>query len=142
MDSFSTRLNILINLSTSSSSEFARSIGESKSQISKYLNNQGKPGYGTLVKIMEKFPDLNGRWLLLGERPVFLRDLTLNADTEQAIRDSHKKLVDLMENMIKDHECAEDELAALMAKHLKTVNELSFLKKAFYQFKSVFVENQ
>lgn len=142
MESFSTRLNLLINLSSSSNSDFAHSIRESKSQISKYLNDKGKPGFESLVSIMQKFPDLNGRWLLLGEKPVFLRDLTQNAETDKVIRDTHRKLVDLMEDMIENHECAENELAALMAKHLRAENELSFLKKAFYQFKAVFVENQ
>lgn len=142
MDTFSARLNILVHLASNSSSEFASSIKESKSQISKYLNDKGKPGYETLVKIMQKFPDLNGRWLLLGEKPVFLRNLTTDEETDKVIKDSHKKLVEMMENMIVNHECAEKELAELMVKHLKTENELVMLKKAFQQFKAVFIENK
>lgn len=142
MESFSTRLNLLIHLSSTSSSDFAVSIKESKSQVSKYLNDKGKPGFETLVKVMQKFPDLNGRWLLLGEKPVFLRNLTTDEETDKVIKESHRKVVDMMENMIVNHECAEKELAELMVKHLKTENELAILKKAFQQFKAVFIESK
>lgn len=141
MDSFYERLNLLIQLSATSHSEFAVSINESKSQISKYLNEKGKPGYDTMVKIMNKFPDLNGRWLLLGEKPVFLREIVRTKETDKMITDSHKKLISMIDGLMSNHESAEKELAELMAKHMQTERELNLLKKAFQQYKIMYLEN-
>jgi DNA-binding phage protein len=33
----------------------------------------GNPGYKTIVKILEAYPTLNARWLLLGEEPMYLQ---------------------------------------------------------------------
>lgn len=138
---FHERLNLLIQLSAASSSEFAGSINESKSQISKYLHDKGKPGYETLVSILQKFPDLNGRWLLLGEKPVFLRDFTTNKATDDLIKASHQKLISMIEGLMSHHEEAEKELTELIIKHRQTEKELAILKKAFHQYKQMFVES-
>lgn len=142
MESFDERLNMLIQLSATSSSEFAVSIQESKSQISKYLHGKGKPGYDTIVKLMQKYPDLNGRWLLLGEKPVFLRHIVSNKETDDLIKQSHRQLITMIEELVSHHENAEKELAELMVKHIQTEKELNLLKKAFNQYKLMFLASE
>lgn len=86
MDDFSDRLKILISLTDTTNNEFAARINESKSQISRYLSGKGKPGFDTIANIFTIYPDVNPRWMLLGELPIFRdTDLTVSAEDKETI---------------------------------------------------------
>jgi len=103
MDNFDDRLTLLIHLSELSNNEFAKSINESKSQISKYLNNQGKPAYDTLISILTKFPDLNARWLLTGEAPMFLSPPNVLASGENTRKINLNRIVEMFDTLFTYH---------------------------------------
>ncbi len=46
---------------------FADAIGVQRSSISHILSGRNKPSYDFILKIVEKFPDVNIKWLITGE---------------------------------------------------------------------------
>lgn len=53
-----------------SSSELADLIGVQRSNISHILSGRNNPGYSFIEKLLQKFPDLDARWLILGEESI------------------------------------------------------------------------
>lgn len=68
MEKLSERLTLLIKEIKINDAEFSRLTGITKANISKYKSesNPYLPGYETLCKILEAFPNLDARWLLTG----------------------------------------------------------------------------
>lgn len=63
-----TRLRTLINLKTDGNqSEFAALMGWSPQYLFRLLKGESGIGIRPVVALLEKFPELNARWLLLGE---------------------------------------------------------------------------
>ena len=54
-----------------SSSQFADKINVSNSAISHIINGRNKPSLEIIQNILIKFPDINPRWLILGEGEIF-----------------------------------------------------------------------
>ena len=100
MEEFSDRLKTLISLAGTTNNEFATKINESKSQISRYLNGQGKPGFETIVSILTSFPDINPGWVLLGELPIF-RDTNTTFNSEEKENITTRKFVDIFNSIDK-----------------------------------------
>ncbi len=48
-------------------SEFADSIGVQRSNVTHVLHNRNKPSFPFLSKMLETFPEINAKWLLLGK---------------------------------------------------------------------------
>lgn len=61
------RLNKLIEYLGITSAQFADYINVQRSSISHILSGRNKPSYDFIVKILHKYPNINARWLLLGE---------------------------------------------------------------------------
>lgn len=72
------RLLRFINSIGLSSSRFAEEIGIQPSGVSHILSGRNNPSYDFIVKILNKFPDLNPDWLLLGKGEMF-RESTVKA---------------------------------------------------------------
>ncbi len=47
--------------------EFADLIGVQRSSVSHVLNGRNNPSFSFIQKMMEAFPEVNSRWLMLGE---------------------------------------------------------------------------
>lgn len=66
------RLRTLIDLKTNGSqSEFAAMMGWSPQYLYRLLKGESGIGIRPVVALLEKFPELNARWLLLGEGAPF-----------------------------------------------------------------------
>lgn len=50
-----------------SPSEFADAISVQRSNITHVLQGRNNPGFQFITKMLEKFPDINAKWLLTGE---------------------------------------------------------------------------
>ena len=57
-----------------SQSAFAEGIGVSPQKLSNYVNGRNKPGLDFISKTIDKYSNLNVRWLLLGEGPIWRED--------------------------------------------------------------------
>jgi transcriptional regulator with XRE-family HTH domain len=54
-----------------SATKFADEIGVQRSGISHILSGRNKPSYDFIVKILNKFPELDAEWLILGKGVMF-----------------------------------------------------------------------
>lgn len=63
---FSTRLEFIINHYEISSTFFADKIGVQRSSISHLLSGRNNPSLDFIIKILDKFPELNFNWLVRG----------------------------------------------------------------------------
>ena len=61
------RVQKIINYSELSSSEFADEIGVQRSNISHVLSGRNKPSLDFLMKIKDRFPEIQWEWLIEGE---------------------------------------------------------------------------
>ena len=50
-----------------SAAEFADKMGVQRSNVSHILNGRNNPGFSFIQKILETFPAINSRWLIIGE---------------------------------------------------------------------------
>ena len=50
-----------------SPSEFADSIGVQRSNVTHVLKNRNKPSFQFIEKMLQIYPELNAKWLLLGK---------------------------------------------------------------------------
>ena len=60
------RFKILLDVEKISQSDLAVDLGTSRQAISKMMTDGGKPSFNMLVKIKERFPDLDLNWLITG----------------------------------------------------------------------------
>ncbi len=60
------RLTQILSLKQMSSSSFADFLEIQRSNMSHYLSGRNKPGVDILQRILDKFPDINADWLLMG----------------------------------------------------------------------------
>lgn len=60
------RLSQILTFKQISSSAFADTLEIQRSNMSHYLNGRNKPGVEILQKILDKFPEINADWLLMG----------------------------------------------------------------------------
>jgi len=70
-NNFSTRLEFIINHYEISSTLFADKIGVQRSSISHLLSGRNNPSLDFIVKILDKFPELNFDWLVRGNGKPF-----------------------------------------------------------------------
>ena len=57
-----------------SPSEFADTISVQRSNITHILHGRNNPGFQFITKMLEKFPDINARWLLTGEGEMIVQE--------------------------------------------------------------------
>lgn len=60
------RLTQILTHKQMSSSAFADFLEIQRSNMSHYLSGRNKPGVEILQKILDKFPDINAEWLIMG----------------------------------------------------------------------------
>jgi transcriptional regulator with XRE-family HTH domain len=70
-----------------SPSRFADEVGLNRPAVSHMLNGRNKPGLDALQHIINKFPDLNGSWLITGKGSMY-HDGT--ADTNPSLFDENQ----------------------------------------------------
>ncbi|MGV8139502.1 MAG: helix-turn-helix domain-containing protein [Mangrovibacterium sp.] len=61
-----------------SPSEFADAISVQRSNITHILHGRNNPGFQFITKMLEKFPDINARWLLTGEGEMIVQERSEN----------------------------------------------------------------
>jgi len=50
-----------------SSSELADNIGVQRSNVTHVLNGRNKPSFQFIAKLLEKYPEIDAKWLIMGE---------------------------------------------------------------------------
>ena len=53
--------------------QLAKNLGyEGPQKLYKLVQNKSKPGYETLMDILDKYPELRAEWLMRGQEPMLL----------------------------------------------------------------------
>ena len=61
------RIQQFLNVKGLSASEFADRIGVQRSNVTHVLHGRNKPSFQFIEKMMKEFPEINAKWLILGE---------------------------------------------------------------------------
>jgi transcriptional regulator with XRE-family HTH domain len=73
--------------------KFAERIGVQRSSISHILSGRNKPSYDFIVKILEKFPNLNPDWLLRGKGLMYKNDIPLQPSLFDSVSKTDKGVI-------------------------------------------------
>lgn len=71
---FSNRLEFVIKHYELSAAIFADRIGVQRSSISHLLSGRNNPSLDFVVRVMDKFPEINFNWFVKGKGEIFLKD--------------------------------------------------------------------
>ena len=83
------RVQKIINYSELSSSEFADEIGVQRSNISHVLSGRNKPSLDFLMKIKDRFPEIQWEWLIEGKGTmVFSENETTSTPSSYLLEES------------------------------------------------------
>lgn len=98
------RIKILIQALDLTVAKFAVKVGLDNHQtLYKMLNNGTKPSFDTIVSILNFFPEVNPRWLLLGEGEMFdggVSSLIKEVDTLRAAIADKERIIKLQEDAL------------------------------------------
>lgn len=72
---FSNRLEFVIKHYELSAAIFADRIGVQRSSISHLLSGRNNPSLDFVVRVMDKFPEINFNWFVKGKGEIFLKDI-------------------------------------------------------------------
>lgn len=89
----SSRIEELMRSEGLTSVKFAEVLSVQPSNISHIISGRNKPSYDFIVKLLERFPNVNPEWLLLGEGSIYKSnysnsaygDLITNVNTSNGI---------------------------------------------------------
>ena len=70
-NALSQRIKRLITVDGKSQKSFAEKVGLSRQTINNIITTNTQPDFTTIHKIAVAYPDLNVRWLLTGDEPMF-----------------------------------------------------------------------
>jgi transcriptional regulator with XRE-family HTH domain len=64
------RIEKVMKSESMTSGQFAQEIGIQNSTLSHILNNRNNPSLDVMKKILNRFPNINSEWLILGQGPM------------------------------------------------------------------------
>lgn len=77
------RISGIIEYSNLTSSEFADEIDVQRSSVSHITSGRNKPSLDFLIKVKEKFPELEWEWLLRGNGEMLIKPKESTEETEK-----------------------------------------------------------
>ncbi|MFV0289315.1 MAG: helix-turn-helix domain-containing protein [Mangrovibacterium sp.] len=92
------RIRLILDYKRITAAEFANTIGVQPSNVSHVLNGRNNPSQIFIEKILSYYPEINARWLILGEGSMLDSSenaVLLNSSSRQAA-----KQIDLFDNEI------------------------------------------
>lgn len=103
--SFTNRLSLFIDNKNLSIREFERETGVGNAVISSAIRNKGYIGTDKLIKIFTKFPELNIKWLLIGEGEMIENKYDTNEkeseiEENRILYDDKDKFIEHLQNEI------------------------------------------
>lgn len=81
------RLADLLTAKNLTAGNFAQIMDIQPSSVSHILSGRNKPGYDFIVKLLERFPEINPDWFILGNGPMF-RQLPDSSQNRSAQKES------------------------------------------------------
>jgi plasmid maintenance system antidote protein VapI len=124
----------LLNHYGLSATKLADAIGVQPSSISHILSGRNKPSYDFIVALINKFPEINPKWLLTGKENMFIEVVN-----SEKIKKNHISELTLF-NEVTSKESEKNSTEAKTAK-LKEENENEKENNIDNVYKSEFVKN-
>ncbi len=72
------KIQMLMKVYQLSAADLAERLGTERSGISHFLSGRNKPSLSFVVRMLEKFPEINPDWLLLGHGPMLRDDASVS----------------------------------------------------------------
>lgn len=75
--------------------EFADKIGVQRSSVSHVLSGRNNPGFSFIQKILESFPTINPRWLIIGEGEIYnsnMRNIAFESSSKNLFSEVKKNV--------------------------------------------------
>jgi transcriptional regulator with XRE-family HTH domain len=86
------RIAQIIDYKGLTSSKFADIIGIQRSRISHIMSGRNNPSIDVVTKIVDKFPDIDLKWLMTGQGEMLSSDI--NLFSKENISDASKDIID------------------------------------------------
>jgi transcriptional regulator with XRE-family HTH domain len=124
MDDINKRLVVIQEQQQLSKSQFAQLLQTSLPMITHITQGRNKPGVELLQKVLMAFPEMNAKWLLLGEGEMMVSDNTNLKKSELdekilAIQNRIQQLQEALHTINNFHKILKDELI-----YMKQLDEL------------------
>ena len=68
------RINKILQDYSLSSTKLADKLNVQRSSISHILSGRNKPGFDFIQKLLRNYPEINAKWLILGDGPMYTSD--------------------------------------------------------------------
>ena len=94
MEDFIKRLTQLLEHFEHTASSFSDTVGVQRSSLSHLLSGRNKPSLDLIMKIHERFPEVNLYWLLKGELP-FLYDEEIKKNTVKKQEETEDEITEI-----------------------------------------------
>lgn len=117
--------------------EFADRIGVQRSSVSHVLSGRNNPGFSFIQKILESFPSINPRWLIIGEGEIYnsnmkntviesssknlFSDIKKNSEPKEINTVFSKEKPEIKEDNLIKHETVENVIKTVSARRIVKV---------------------
>lgn len=125
-ETINTRFIKLLNKSSLSSTEFGEKIGATKQQISNWKANYSIP-IKQVSAILELFPELDARWLLLGEGDMYGNSCPNCKQKDDIIKDMAQQ-IDSLGNEVEKREHTIEIIDQRRIDFIQLANEIKSLR--------------
>lgn len=82
------RMQLLMKINQLSAADLADKLGTERSGISHFLSGRNKPSLAFVIKLLEKFPEINPDWLIMGSGPMLRSEQKPTATVNETITSS------------------------------------------------------
>ena len=79
------RMQLLMKINQLSAADLADELGTERSGISHFLSGRNKPSLAFVIKLLEKFPEINPDWLIMGSGPMLRSEQKLTATENETL---------------------------------------------------------
>lgn len=100
---FSERIEAVMRHYGLQARELADKCGVQRTAINHLLNGRNRPSVGFLSALSDSFPELNTRWLLHGNGPMFTNVTERSNEPVQARPETNETNVSMPENAVKEN---------------------------------------
>jgi len=106
------------------STRLADEIGVQRSSISHILSGRNKPSYDFIYKFLENYPDVNPRWLILGQGNMYLQKTQATLPFDHPPKESTPRESDISKpDLTNDHQKDAQEATTIpeQARHVEKI---------------------
>ncbi len=117
------RIRLILNYKGITATEFANAIGVQPSNVSHVLNGRNNPSQPFIEKILSFYPEINARWLLLGEGSMLDNDKSVKTVSQPNLFYNQEVNIDDIHEKTDDYKCNIDKSTVNPKESLPIITE-------------------